>query len=40
MIHNSCNMAIRDLYDMYALSPRAYTSGKSPMAMLQPLHIT
>ena len=38
-------MAIRDLSDMYALSPRAcglraYTSSKSPMAMLQPLHIS
>ena len=32
-------MAIRDLPDMYALGPRAYISGKSPMPMLQPLHI-
>ena len=32
-------MAIRDLLDMYALSPRAYILGKSPMAMLQILHI-
>ena len=32
-------MAIRDLPDMYALRPRAYISGKSPMAMLQPLHM-
>ena len=44
MIHNICNMAIRDLSDMYALSPvalglQAYISGKSLMAMLQPLHI-
>ena len=36
-------MAIRDLPDMYALSPRAcgpraYISGKSLMAMLQLLH--
>ena len=30
-------MAIRDLPDMYALSPRAYISGKSLMAMLQVL---
>ena len=38
-------MAIRDLPDMYALSPQAcgprvYISGESPMAMLQPLHIS
>ena len=49
MIHNTCNMAIRDLPDMYTISPRAcgpqaegihiYISGKSPMAMLQPLHM-
>ena len=44
MIHNTCNMAIRDLPDMYALGPaalrlRAYISGKSPMAMLQLLHV-
>ena len=40
-------MAIRDLPNIYALIPRAcvalgpqaYTSGKSPMAMLQLLHI-
>ena len=32
-------MAIRDLPDMYALRPQAYISGKSPMAMLQPLHV-
>ena len=32
-------MAIRDLPDMHALSPRAYISGKSPMAILQPLHV-
>ena len=49
VIHNTCNMAIRDLPDMYALSPRPaahghtyqanpYISGKSLMAMLQPLH--
>ena len=38
MIHNTYNMAIRDLPDMYALSPWAYISGKSPMAMLQLLH--
>ena len=45
MIHNTCNMAIHDLPDMYALIPRAcgpwasaYISGKSLMAMLQPLH--
>ena len=38
-------MAIRDLPDMYAQGPKptgfgpwAYISGKSPMAMLQPLH--
>ena len=42
MIHNNnCNMAIHDLPDMYALSPRA--SGihirQIPMAMLQPLHV-
>ena len=33
-------MAMRDLPDMYALSPQAYTSGKSQMAMLQVLCIT
>ena len=43
MIHNTYNMAIRDLPDMYSLSPRAcgprvYISGKSLMAMLQLLH--
>ena len=41
-MHDTCNMAIRghpDLPDMYALGPRAYISGKSPMAMLQPLHM-
>ena len=40
-VHNSCNMYIRDLPDMYALSPRA--SGihirQIPMPMLQLLHI-
>ena len=43
MIHNTFNMAIHDLPDMYALSPQAcgprtYISGKSLMAMLQLLH--
>ena len=37
-------MAMGDLSDMYALGPaalglQAYISGKSPMAMLQPLHM-
>ena len=32
-------MAIHDLPDMYALGPQACISGKSPMAMLQPLHV-
>ena len=41
---NSCNMCSCDLSDMYALSPQArgpqaYTSGKSPVPMLQPLYV-
>ena len=39
VMHNTCNMAICDLPDMYALSPRGYISGKFPMAMLQVLPI-
>ena len=35
MIHNTCNMTICDLPDIYALRPRAYISGKSLMSMLQ-----
>ena len=34
----TCNMCTRDLPDMYALSPRAYISGKSLVPMLQLLH--
>ena len=37
---NGCNMAMRDLPDMYAQSLRAYISGKSLMPMLQLLCIT
>ena len=42
---NSCNMGMRDLPDMYALSPwacgpRAYISGKSREHMLQVICIT
>ena len=33
-------MGARDLPDMYALSPRAYISGKSLVPMLQLLHVT
>ena len=48
VIHNTCNMALCDLPDMYtqslracgaALGLRVYISGKSLMAMLQLLHI-
>ena len=39
MIHNSCNMAIHDLPNMYALGLQAYVPGKSLMAVLQPLHV-
>ena len=37
MLHNSCNMCILDLTDMYALAPHActYISVKSLMCMLQ-----
>ena len=45
MMHNTCSMAICDLPDVYAQGPQArglwaYISGKSPMAMLQLLHVT
>ena len=39
VIHNTCNMAIHDLPDMYALELQACISGKSLMAMLQLLHV-
>ena len=39
MLHITCNVCTRDLPDMYALSPRAYISGKSLVPMLQLLHI-
>ena len=39
VLYNTCNMCIRNLPDMNTLNPQAYISGKSPMPMLQPLHI-
>ena len=39
VLHISCNMGTLDLPDMYALSPRAYISGKSLVPMLQLIHM-
>ena len=43
VLHNTCNMCVHDLPDMYALEPGsralAYISGKSLMSMLQLLHV-
>ena len=38
VIHNTCNMCISDLPDMYALIPLALILDKSVMSMLQLLH--
>ena len=38
MIHNTCNMAIRDLPDMYALSPRASGPRDLGIRIRQILH--
>ena len=38
MIHNTCNMAIRDLPDMYAQSPRAVGPRASGIHIRQITH--
>ena len=35
VLHITCNISTHDLPDMYALSPQAYISGKSPVPMVQ-----
>ena len=39
MMHNTCNIGVHDLPDIYTLGLRAYISGKSLVPMLQILLI-